>query len=502
MKAIFFPVHTKTDNLCGIFLELVQRHVDDGDEVLVILPDVKRLPLDGARLTRDTPIERWEAQKRLDSVIRQLPAAVEVRNFDDFLPADCDRIETSEETIAELKQRRIDDFDFGYAVLSSFAWMIRDPESKLSHRRKLLDQLANESYQVYRVFQRVLDEEPQAVYYTFNGRFGVCRPLLRLCQQKGIECRLWEVGCDKDHFMVYRDRMLHEIDYYAERIESHWNGQADEVKKRQAAEDFFEGRRSRKNAGKVYAAKQDLGALPEGWNPDRHNIVVFTSSEDEKVSLNSEWDRMIFPTQYGGLKFLENSLKHLEADVEIWVRLHPNLTSVSYESLEQMRKMGSERFHIIRENSPIDSYALLNAADKVAVFGSTMGPEAVYAGKPVLSLRSAYYTNLDLAYNIETEEELLKLLKDRDLATTDHQFEQTLKWGYYWQTFGEPFKYYEASKWREGRFRGQPINRSPALHQKLLQLEDLFFGFLRKNLKVYRPIAWPSIDKTVAVKEN
>ena len=60
---------------------------------------------------------------------------------------------------------------------------------------------------------------------------------------------------------------------------------------------------------------------------------------------------------------------------------------------------------VIPGGSSLSTYALIDRADVVVVWGSTTGAEAVYHGKPVILLGGAVYRELGITYYPENEDE-------------------------------------------------------------------------------------------------
>lgn len=119
-----------------------------------------------------------------------------------------------------------------------------------------------------------------------------------------------------------------------------------------------------------------------------------------------------------------------------------------------MRDMEGAVLTVLPPESPHDSYALLRAADTVLSFGSTMGIEAVFWGKPSVLAGQSFYRGLGGTYEPTSHEALVELLT-RPLEPLDR--EAALKYGYYLSTRGRPFRYYQAETLTEGTFRGRRV---------------------------------------------
>jgi hypothetical protein len=90
----------------------------------------------------------------------------------------------------------------------------------------------------------------------------------------------------------------------------------------------------------------------------------------------------------------------------------------------------------------------------VLTFGSTVGIEAVFWGTPSIHAGVSYYHHLGGTYNASSHEDVIALLK-ADLPPKDRT--AAFVYGYYLNTYGIPFKYFQATGVGAGRFKGQAI---------------------------------------------
>jgi hypothetical protein len=131
--------------------------------------------------------------------------------------------------------------------------------------------------------------------------------------------------------------------------------------------------------------------------------------------------------------------------------MHPNMRKMSAAEREKWFALESKALTVIHPESPVSTYALLRAADKVLSFGSTVGIEATYWGKPSILAGRCFYEGLGATYNPASHEELVELLvaelpaKDRTAA---------LMYGFHMSTFGTPFKWWVADGFESGKFKG------------------------------------------------
>jgi hypothetical protein len=136
--------------------------------------------------------------------------------------------------------------------------------------------------------------------------------------------------------------------------------------------------------------------------------------------------------------------------------MHPNLRKVDNEDVREVLRLTAPFLTVIPPDSPVSTYALLESADRVLTFGSSAGIEAVYWGTPSILAGHSLYRELGGTYNPASHDELVTLLKS-DLPPKDKT--PALMFGYYYATYGMPYRYYRATSVTHGTFREQPLPR-------------------------------------------
>jgi hypothetical protein len=123
-----------------------------------------------------------------------------------------------------------------------------------------------------------------------------------------------------------------------------------------------------------------------------------------------------------------------------------------------LRHLKAPNLEVILPESDISTYAMMRHCDRVISFGSTTGIEATYWGKPSILAGVSLYRNLGATYNPQTHEDLMTLIVAERLPPKERV--GALMYGYYEQTRGERFKYFEGLDVRDGLFKGERV--SPA----------------------------------------
>jgi hypothetical protein len=373
------------------------------------------------------------------------------------------------ESIDQLREYRIENFDIGYAVLSSLVSLCRDPEPDLIRYQVEIERFLIAALQTYRHTQSFIDEYRPDRVYVFNGRFAAMRAVLRAAQSRGVECCLHERGCDNQHYDVLTNHMSHDLPAMQEVIRRHWEAADGNAQRLALAETWYQERVQRVERNwHSFVKHQQVGELPTGWNPKKKNITVFCSSDDEFAAIGDFWNNKLYPDQGEAIRrIVTDLLPH--PDINLTLRMHPNLKGLTHQGIKAMLNLKSANLNVLPPESTVDSYTLLKASDCVVTFGSTVGIEAVYWQRPSVLLGPAFYQDLGGTYQPTTHIETLQLLK-QNLAVQSRQ--GALMYGFWLQTFGIPFEYFQASGLFDGTFKGHVLYARPGKKTLLTRVKN------------------------------
>jgi hypothetical protein len=223
--------------------------------------------------------------------------------------------------------------------------------------------------------------------------------------------------------------------------------------KKRVAWAWFEQRRNarRSDAQLVYTGEQVHGLLPTSLTSQTRNIVIFNSSEDEFATLEDWWNPFYRNQNEGVAQILE--ALHNIAPLRFFVRLHPNLKGVENSQTRRLRELAATfpTAEFIPADSSISTYALIDACDAVLTFGSTVGVEALYRGKPSILMGRAPYEDLGGVIRPDGHDALVRLLKDLAgsgvLPAPGDAELAAVKFGYYQSSFGTPFRWVKHHEW-------------------------------------------------------
>jgi hypothetical protein len=464
-----------------LLLEIASKHTLAGDRVVIlgcegILPTCMINSHHEERLCR-------QCRSSLRDVITLLPSTVTYLSLDEIARD----LPTPEfpafDAMSGFRSYRVDGFDAGNAALSSTVSISGEPEPQLNGEQSaILRGFLTASMIVYRSAQRALSQIRPDIAYTYNGRFASPRGFLRACQEKGVTCRVYDVplhdqpGENLKHYWLCENHMLHNFKRVASRIEAVWDDErVGLAEKAEQGASFFEERlEGRSRRFQSYTGKQKPDRLPSSWNPDKRNIVIFNSSEDEFVGIREEpRERGLYEDQFTAITSIAESLES-DPDIELYLRIHPNLASKRSRHAERFRSLDGARLTVIPPLDPVSSYALARSAAAVVTFGSTIGIEATYLGTPSILMASTYYGDIGGAWTPRSPEEALTMIRDRDLQPNDRI--AALKYGYY---FGEAMEKFEHTEMEGNSIRlrasGQHL-RLPASTRLLAVVRRLLSG--------------------------
>ena len=264
-----------------------------------------------------------------------------------------------------------------------------------------------------------------------------------------------ERGHDIHHYTLDKNTTTHDLAYMQQQIRQQWERAASDSRRNELAEEFYlERSKGVVQSWYSFVDRQKEGLLPASWNPAKRNVAIFNSSEDEFVALDAQWNNPLYANQVEGLQRIVESLEASHDDIHVYLRIHPNLDGVNNKQSRALYDLRRDFFEIIPPDDPVSTYALIKHADKVLTFGSTVGIEAVFWGTPSIHAGRSYYQDLGGTYNPGSHEELVAMLK-ADLPPKDRT--AALVYGYYLNTFGIPFKYFQATGLDSGKFKGQRI---------------------------------------------
>lgn len=471
----------------GTELEIAERHLDEGDDVHFLVCDGV---IGGCRENPNGDAGRCgRCLYRRNRSIQLLTRGVTTHYLGDFITTDDIQSLDSAATVVDKDAAvgwKFQGESLGWGALSSAVDVFRDPEGVDERFRLILPRLARSAASSYLGTMRFFEKVPGFdQVYVFNGRFECTLGAARACLRHGLRPSLHERGANIRRFAVFRDDILHSRKSQKSRVLGAWSAAPSRQFAESVAVEFFEDRR--KGADKSwwsFTHRQQYGRLPEAWDPKKRNIVIFNSSEDEIAAVGDEWQSDLYARQSIGIERIVADLNVLAPDTRVYLRLHPNLAGVDNADLRRLRSIQSPNLYLIEPESSISSYELLDHATTVLTFGSTVGIEATFWGKPSVLAGPALYEALGSVYLPKTHEEVIELLTT-ELLPLDRL--GALQYAFYWQSLGEEFRYWVAESFIDGKFRGTSLNFRGV---SLRRVFNMLARYLSPQSKMLRAMSW------------
>jgi hypothetical protein len=434
------------------------------------------------------------------NVERYLPESIEQHFVSEYLTPELIALAKNARfnynSIEELKHIQYKGVDIGYGAVSTYVTLTRNLVPRFDDElKKYINSLLVSEIVLTEIVDGLLNIlKPDRIIF-HNGRLAQYRPILNLAQSHNINFLCTE-GFVFENGLAVKNYFYNEIPHKAigntSKFFDIWDKSKNSIGTREkVARSFYENRKNSVWSGdKIYTDSQKYGLLPDNIDSSKEIICIFNSSEDEYFSVDKDLDEsVLFSKQIVGLKAIFEHYKEDETKHFI-LRIHPNLSKISYKYHTDFYKLRYDNVTIIRSDSPVSTYSLIEIAEKIIVFNSTVGIESVYWGKPVISLAESLYSMLDVVYSPKDIDGLWSLIDNKDLKCKCN--DNVLKYGFFYMTDShEHFKYIDNNQytfhigiWKPKAYGYQTFLRSKFLYSVSWKFFDKVFvnklGFTSK----------------------
>lgn len=356
-----------------------------------------------------------------------------------------------------LKQYRYEGALLGMGVASSLISLTRNSLYDVRADRERTRQGLYTAGIVYARARQLLAREKPDQLVTFNGRFVTSKPIVEAAKQLGIPVLRHERGSTFARYELFDDA-VHNYGYIGRRIVKAWEG-APPGERETLGHQFYQRRRAGDGLyWYSYTDSQQKGLIP-GRIESKRRVVYCSSSDDEYAAVTDVYEPGPWPDQLSAVQDLIAACDAFD-DIELVMRIHPNMAIKSEQEQRRWLSLQGKNLRIIAPTEPVDSYALNDSADIVVSYGSTIGMEAAYWGKPTILVGPGTYAGHGVACEPKNRQELQAMLAP-DAALKPVPQERCLPYGYYYLTFGEKFTYYQPVSLSEGTFLGERLGWDP-----------------------------------------
>ena len=358
-------------------------------------------------------------------------------------------------TIREAIDFEYDGYNYGLGPVSCIMTLNRDYDFDINKEQKTIKKAFETEYTVFKNLEEAFNQYHFDEIHTFNGRMPFVYPCVSYAVKNNIPYVVYECGCSIYKFKTINNSVPHDYNNYRREMKAYWDNRPADYK--EIATKWFDDRRKGKfQAIESFTKDQIKDLLPDGFDFNKENIAIFNSSIDEVYAFDS-WKH---PFADNENELIESILEHYKDDTNkhFYLRIHPNLTKAKRKSATQIRQINEMKkkfsnLTVIEPDQKIDTYALIEAVNKVLTFYSSVGCEATYYGTPSILAGKAAYDQFDCVYKAKSFEEVFELIDNKDLKPKPK--EAAYPFGYYNAVYGEEYKYFKVKSPHEGEFMGK-----------------------------------------------
>lgn len=481
MNVLFcYTPHNRLLLMANIQLEILLKHLDEGDNICFYTCKGELIQCEfNPNRSKYKCAMCKDMQKRMLAALSK-KGNITVRYYDEK------KVELSGiriDSVECLKHYRYKDMPVGIGAASSLITRLRDHDFDTYKYEKSVERELKLACQVLDSFINQINDSYPDLVYVFNGRFSSYSPIVSYCRACNIHFKTYEFSSRVDSYNIVNNEIPHNIDYTAIEIDKAWNNEVDEKLKNEIGCSFYEN--TRKGISLLehsFIAMQKEGELPV-IDKDKEIITFFNSSIDEFASVPG-WEKsfLVFDNE---VELIWKICSYFADDASklFILRIHPNLkylNNTQIRDLERLKVLSN--LIIVQPESSISSYSLIDISKKVVTFGSTIGIEATYLGIPSISLGLNFYMNLNVVYMPKTENEVYKLINDKQLLPKSRL--GAIKFGYWWLTFGEKITY------RDKEYTTLDLLPSTVQQLFIFVLKLFSIDFVRRVVRIFKPVTW------------
>ena len=483
MKILFFFVNDVTLNFfTKIEADLLMNHTLKKDDIYIVKDFEGNIGksqisyLDNYHLYRN--------KKAFNNLIEYLEkkganiTILDYKKIDNFEPQLFDNIES-------LKKYTVDGYNIGMGVASTTITILRDHKVDTIKHKGFINRELRNSLDVITTINEYEHSFAPDIIYLFNGRTSIFSPIVSYCKKFNLSFRVYETTSRYNKYHLLENSIPHNIIYRREEISDLWNDTTISLeKKEEIGISFFKGQRAGINEVEPSYIGLQKKEIDDDFIKEKEVISFFNSSIDEFAAVPG-WENYIyiFNNEVEAIEDICNRYKNDTNKVFI-LRIHPNLKYLDNTQNRDLRKLKQlENLIIIAPESSISTYSLLDRSDKIITFGSTIGVEACYYGKPVISLGLSFYEHLDVAYMPKDKEELFSLIGEKMLPPKPK--ENALPYGYWFKTFGESFTNFANGNISTKDYELTTAQKTISILLKCIDL--LRWKNLKRGLKIFNP---------------
>jgi len=391
----------------------------------------------------------------------------------------------------QIKSFHYDGVDIGQGVASSLITQKRDSYLNSSSHAQEIELNLRMAINVYWNFDAIISKLQPDQVIIFNGRFAEIYPAICQVKKQNTPYVIHERGGTLDRYILYKNTWPFDIAHNTNLIQQEWEKENIITATEIGSKWFSQRRHGEVQNWKVFTKNQEKNKLPEAFDASKKNIVIFNTSEHE-VGMLVGWENKFFKDQNSGIAYILKEFEQNE-DFHFILRVHPHLGDLNNSQIQEINNFKHSNLTVIPPESDIDTYALMDHADLVITFGSTMGIEANFWGKPSLLLGRATYENLGSTFTPKSKEDIRPHILSHPKPLEN---DGAIKYGYWNATKGIKFKHYVPTEVNDGLFMNQKLGHGEMLENYLDQKEARTKSLASKVHRVINRVLGSNSNKT------
>ena len=387
-------------------------------------------------------------------------------------------------SVEELKHLVYQGVNIGRGVHSAAITILKDHSYDISENIDLINKITFTSKRTIDYLNSCSKKEIKRIY-VFNGRVSHFNAVVEFSKLFNINYSTFEATSISNKYIEISDNIIHNKKVFSDSVKKHWENDRSN-NKFENGKSFFE-----KNINSTHSVDyitpnftkyQKAGLIPSNFKKDR-TIIFFGSSRNEYESVEG-WHNDFMS---GDDEQIVIEICSRLPEMNFFYREHPNMKFQNNTQTRNIKKFKEiKNLSLIDSHSKVSSYELLKNAGKVIVFGSTIGVEANYLGKPTICLGPSLYEGLNITYKPKDFDELKYLLEKKDLKPLPCL--DSIKYGYFELTKGKSIS-------SESFNLNLEVNLIDRILIFINKIWILFFKFFSKKYKIKNIISDPRIRK-------
>ena len=309
-----------------------------------------------------------------------------------------------------LKNFKLKKIDFGSAVLGTIITQYKNKNIDIKKYNFLANVLLDESIKTLQNFKKIIKNNYSKILI-FNGRHYNYRPILRYCQQKKINAFSYDYP-----YHTHNGYLIRKLDF-TQNLEKRSIFLKKKINKldfnkiKNEGIRFLNNRINKKPTGSfpVFNIHQKE-ILPKNFDSNKINIAIFNVTDFESITISENNKLYLFNNQIQATEFILSKFRN--KNIQFYLRYHPNayqekIDIIKYKLLEKK----FTNFLLISPFSKISSHYLIKNSNFVISFGSTVGLEAVFLKKNLITLGPSSYMKFKIDTMPQSKKSLVKIIR-------------------------------------------------------------------------------------------